>query len=72
MSYQKLPDLIFNKKAIINIKNKDNKCFMSSILRYLHLNDVLNPERLTRIKQYEKDLNFKGITFPVKIRHSQV
>ena len=29
MSYQKLPDFVLNKKAIINIQNKkDNKCFM--------------------------------------------
>ena len=63
----KLPDIIAKRKAIINIQNKDNKCFMWSILRYFHLNDVLNPERLTRLKQYEKDLNFKGISFPVEL-----
>ena len=36
-SYVKLPDKIAVKKAIINIQNKkDNKCFMRSILGYLH------------------------------------
>ena len=66
-SYMKLPDKIAARKAIINIQNKDNKCFMWSILRHFHLNDVLNPERLYRLKQYENDLNFKGISFPVKL-----
>ena len=68
MSYQKLPDFVLNKKAIINIQNKkDNKCFMWWILRYLHPVEKNNhPEWLTDLKQYEKDINFKGITFPIK------
>ena len=39
--YMKLPDKIAMRKAIINIQNKDNKCFMWSILRYLHLTTFL-------------------------------
>ena len=35
-SYIDLPSWIKNKKAIVNIKNKDDKCFLSCILRYLH------------------------------------
>ena len=35
-SYIPLPDFIMKKKSIINIQNKDNKCFLWSILRYLH------------------------------------
>ena len=38
------------------------------MLRYLYLNDVLNPERLTDLEQYENDFNFKNISFPVKLR----
>ena len=33
MTYQKLPDKIAAEKVIINIKNKDNKCFMWSIFK---------------------------------------
>ena len=66
-SYIVLPDKITARKAIINIQNKGNKCFMWSILRYLHLEGVHNTHRLTDLKQYENDLNFKGISFPVKI-----
>ena len=53
------------KKSIINIQNKDNKCFLWSILRYLHPIQK-NETRLTDIRKYENDLNFKGIDFPVK------
>ena len=35
-SYIPLPDWISNKKAIVNIQNKDDKCFLWCILRYLH------------------------------------
>ena len=58
-----LPDNIITKKAVINIKNKDDqKCFIWSILRYLHL-VKMNDVRLTDLKQYENDLNFKNIKF---------
>ena len=35
-SYIPLPDWIMRKKAIVRLRNKDNKCFIWSILRYLH------------------------------------
>ena len=35
-SYIPLPDWISHKKAIVNIQNKDQKCFPRCILRYLH------------------------------------
>ena len=35
-SYIPLPDWISNKKAIVNIQNKDEKCFLWCLLRYLH------------------------------------
>ena len=64
-------DLIFQfiqkKKAIINIQNKDNKCFLWSILRYLHPVQM-NKVRLTDLKKYENDLNFKEIKFPVRLK----
>ena len=56
------------KKAIINKENKVNKCFLCSInLRYLHPIEK-HKTRLTDIRKYENDLNFKGIDFPVKLK----
>ena len=66
-SYISLPDWIMRKKAIVNIQNKDEKCFLWSILRYLHPIEK-NSERLTDLKQYEFSLNTKGITFPMKVK----
>ena len=66
-SYIPLPDWIMRKKAIINLQNKDNKCFLWCILRYLHPREK-HSDRLTDLKQYENSLNTKGITFPMKVK----
>ena len=66
-SYIKLPDWISNKKAIVNIKNKDDKCFLWCILRHLHPKEA-NDERIKDLVKYENDLNTKGITFPMKLK----
>ena len=69
-SYIPLPDFLMRKNAIIHIKNKDDKCFLWSVLRYLHPKQI-HGERLTDLKEYENDLNFKGINFPVKVKDIQ-
>ena len=66
-SYIPLPDWISNKKAIVNIENKDEKCFIWCILRYLHPRED-NDTRLTDLKKYENSLNTEGITFPMKLK----
>ena len=66
-SYIPLPDWITKKKAILNIKNKDNKCFLWCVLRYLYPKGK-NAELLTDLKQKENSLNTKGIKFPIKLK----
>ena len=67
-SYIPLPDWIMRKKAIVSIRNKDSKCFLWSILRYLHPREK-NESRLKDLEQYEHEIKLpKGFTFPVKIR----
>ena len=65
--YIPLPDFIMRKKAIINMENKDEKCFLWSVLRYLHPVQK-NAPRINDLREYENDLNFKGIDFPVKLK----
>ena len=65
-SYIDLPDWIKNKKAIVNIKNKDDKCFLWCILRYLYPRDR-DEERIGDLKKYEFSLNTKGINFPMNV-----
>ena len=67
-SYIPLPDWISNKKAIVNIQNKDDKCFLWCVLRYLHPRED-NDTRLTDLKKYENSLNTEGISFPMKLKH---
>ena len=66
-SYLPLPDWIMRKKAIINIQNKDNKCFLWCVLRSLHPKDK-HDDRLGDLRQYENSLNTKGLTFPMKVK----
>ena len=65
--YIPLPDWIMRKKAIVSIRNKDSKCFLWSILRYLHPREK-NDSRLKDLEQYENELKIpKGFKFPVKV-----
>ena len=66
-AYIPLPEWIMRKKAIINIRNDDNKCFIWCVLRYLNPRGK-NDFRLTDLRKYEKSLKTKGIRFPVKIQ----
>jgi hypothetical protein len=65
-SYLPLPPYISNKKAIINIQNSDNMCFMWAILAKLHPANV-KPERVSKYRDYTGELNFDDIKFPVKL-----
>ena len=66
-SYIPLPDWLMRKKAIISIRNKDNKCFLWSILRYLHPKQKYGGN-LKDLRPYENELKIpKGFKFPVKV-----
>ena len=67
-SYIPLPDWISDKKAIVNMENKDEKCFLWCIPRYLYPSDK-NDTPLTDMKKYEFSLNTEGINFPMKLKH---
>ena len=70
-SYIDLPVWIKNKKCCINIKNDDDKCLMYCILYHIHKKDITkDPERVTKYKDYLEEIDFKDVTFPVKINHS--
>ena len=66
-SYIDLPSWLKNKKAIVNIKNKDKKCFLWCVLRHLYPKER-DQHRLTDLKKYEFSLNTKGINFPMKLK----
>ena len=63
-----LPKELADKKAIINMKNKDNKCFFWSVKRALNPTNN-HPERIDKeLMEKEDTLNMKGIEYPVSLK----
>ena len=65
-SYIPLPIKLRTKRAIINVKNKDNKCFMWSVLAALYP-PQRDAERIWKYKNHITSLKFSGIPYPVKM-----
>ena len=66
-SYVKFPvELRSPKKGLINIKNNNQECFLSSHVR--HINTVkIHPERITQNdKKLASDLDYDGAGFPAQ------
>ena len=67
-SYIPLDPYLANKKAIINMQNEDDKCFMWSVLRALYPKDN-HPERIDKdLKSKQDNINMGGICYPVEFR----
>ena len=63
-SYIKSPEWLINKRATINPKNKDNKCFQYSITVALNHQNIENhPERISNIKPFIDLYNWDSIIF---------
>ncbi|XP_071152225.1 uncharacterized protein [Mytilus edulis] len=65
-SYIPLPIKLRSKHAIVNVKNKDSKCFMWSILAAMYP-AKRDGERVWKYKEHTSGLNFENILFPVKL-----
>ena len=64
-SYIDSPDWIKNKKATINPKSKDNKCLRDAITAALNHKNINNhPERISNLKRFFDQYNWKEIEFP--------
>ena len=67
-TYIPLPKELADKKVIINMNNKDNKCFLWCVLRELNPKDT-NQQRLDKeLKKKENTLNMEGIEYPVSLK----
>ena len=68
-SYVPLPEWLADKKAIINPKNEDQECFKWAVIAALRWEEIgNNPERISKLKRFEKDFDWSGIKFPVSIK----
>ena len=67
-SYIPLDPYLANKKALINMQNEDDKCFMWSVLRALYPKNK-NAERIDKdLKSKQDNINMKGICYPVNLK----
>lgn len=67
-SFIETPKILESKKAIVNVQNlNDEMCFKWAILSALHPHEN-NPQRLSHYKQFENELNFRNINFPVNLK----
>ena len=66
-SYIPTPIKLRSKHAIVNVQNRDRKCFMWSMLAALHPTER-NTERIGKYVENANELTFENITFPVKIK----
>ena len=63
-----LPKELSNKKTIINVQNKDNKCFLRCVLRALNPKSN-HPERIDKeLMRKEITLNMEGICYPLSLK----
>ena len=69
-SHIKSSEWLVNKRAAINPKNEDKRCFQCSITAALHHKKIKNhPERISRIHHhFSYDYNWEGIEFPAGIK----
>ena len=68
-SYIPLLTCIQNRKAVINIKNEDEKCLLLSVIACLYGDShAENHERLSHYLEYEKQLNLRSVQFPMALK----
>ena len=64
-SYRDSPKWLKNKKATINPKNKDDKCFQYALTVALNYEQIeKDPQRISKIKPFIDQYNWKEIDFP--------
>ena len=64
-SYTETPKWIKKKKATINFKNKDDKCFQYSVTIALNYDEMkINHQRLSRINKFVNRYDWSEINFP--------
>lgn len=66
-SYIPLPKALQAKKAIINVKNKDNRCFQYALLSALFPVES-NSHRVSNYIKHLNKFNFNNIEFPVSLK----
>ena len=65
-SYIPLPDWLAKKKAILNPKNLDEKCFKWAVIAALKWGEIDSySERISKLRHYENEFDWSGMKYPV-------
>src|SRR6267154_5283817 len=66
--YLKTPAILDKKKAIINVQNKDERCFLYAVASAIHPNKETlgNSYRTSHYEAIIKTFNIKGLKFPLE------
>jgi len=67
-SYIPTPAFLCGKRCIVNIHNKDSRCFLWAVLSTLH-EPPEHKECISHYLKYEHKLNVEGLTFPMETNH---
>ena len=65
-SFVATPTYIAQKKAVVNIQNEDNFCFLWCVLASLHP-VATNPCRPSNYESFKKELNITNLKFPLAV-----
>ena len=65
-SYIELSKKVKRTKAVLNIKNEDNMCFIWSVLAHRHPMDM-NANRVNQYQPFLHQLNGEGMGFPTPV-----
>ena len=69
-SYIPLPDWLAKKKAIINPKNLDEKCFKWSVIAALKWEEIdRDHRRVSKLRRYEYEFDWSGMSFSVSTKN---
>ena len=69
-SYILLPDWLAKKKAIINPKNLDEKCFKWSVIAALKWEEIDRDHQcVSKLRRYEGEFDWSGMSFPVSTKN---
>ena len=68
-SYIPLPDWLSKKKAILNPKNLDMKCFKRSVITALKWEEIdRDHQRVSKLRRYEDEFDWSGIRYPISVK----
>ena len=67
-SYIDLPEKIKSSKAVLNIRNNDDKCILWCILAQMHpVEGNQHANRVAKYRPYENELNMAGVPYPTPL-----